>query len=93
MHLNNSTPTNTPAVFVTAGETTGNGQPVGVWLELLQPFDQLTETLRAAGIVPATMYVADQVGLGPVMVDEDMSLSSLCGQVRPIAGEYRAVRR
>ena len=63
-----------PQVLVTDGEHSDHGQPAGVWLDLHRPFDELADTLRAGGIVPARMVIVDQFGCGPVMIDEDIPL-------------------
>lgn len=65
-------PRDGPAVYVIEADT-GRGK----WLRARQPWQVQHLILTEAGIDPDRVVIVDQVGLGPVMVDEDASFDAI----------------
>lgn len=69
-------PSQGPSVFV-ADREANRFDPAGAWIPLSQSFDDLVEQCHQASVVPGRMVIIDQVGIGEVMVDPDITLQDL----------------
>lgn len=82
-YLHNLTAIDRPMVCIADRTQLDRYKPSGTWLDLSQPTEALVEACRVAGLVPATMVIIDQVGLGPIMLDEDYGLIELLATFQP----------
>lgn len=66
-----------PKVFLADRLSVDVGPPRGAWIRLSTDPSTLRCTVARSGLDPAEMVVIDQVGLGPIMVDENSTLHDL----------------
>lgn len=76
-------PRDGPAVLVVHRPTMDHGELVGGWLPVSDDDDQqIVNLVRVIGdSSPREWVVIDQVGLGPIMVDEELNVGSLSRQI------------
>ena len=65
-----------PQVFVADPTTIGTAELWGVWLDPTQPYADLRGLLAGASL-SEDFVIIDQVGFGPIMLDEVMDLAEL----------------
>ena len=81
-----------PAVFLADRLSVDIGRPAGRWLRLDIDPSTLRCQIGRSGLNPSEMIVIDQTGLGPVMVDEDATISHLLALVNGRLGYWQAYR-
>lgn len=81
-----------PAVFMADRLSVDLGKPSGRWIQLNVDPTSLRCQIRRFGLDHSDMVIIDQVGLGPVMVDEDASVSDLLARVNGRLGHWQPYR-
>lgn len=66
-----------PLAFVADPATVGTPHLRGAWLEPTQHRRELRARLAEASLTPRGFIVMDQIGFGPIMLDEDTPLRML----------------
>ncbi len=93
MHIHRQpTDQSTPMVFFADRISVDVGKPSGRWLRLDVDPSTLRCQVGRAGVDPSEMIVIDQVGLGPIMVDEDATLFDLLSLVNGRLGYWQDYR-
>lgn len=92
LRTDRTTPPDGPGVFLADRLSVDIGRPRGAWLRLDTDPSTLRCTVARACLDPDEMVVIDQIGLGPIMVDEDSTLHDLLCLVNGRLGYWQDYR-
>lgn len=93
MHLNTQpTDESVPMIFIADRLSVDIGQPKGRWLALEVGPDVLRTLVNTGGVQPPETVIIDQIGLGPIMIDEDADPFELLCNINPLLGLWQDYR-